>query len=160
MAPRRRPAAFKAVGAKAKSRSVMGGANPAPENGNRRASRRRNPGKEHSEELSWKPLVEFSVQMGQQLHLRGTYQGEPAERVGEVQEMTQHREGHWMKLQLTGSPTSRIREWRQSHTEGFYANHKVLARPIPAEAEGLFSVHDIRDLDPKSNLVNLQREGG
>ena len=68
--------------------------------------------------------------MGQQLHLKGTYKGVPAECVGEVEGLLDDREGQWMKINLTGTLNAELQEWKRSHSEAFYANRKPLTQDL------------------------------
>ncbi|CAE7224498.1 unnamed protein product [Symbiodinium necroappetens] len=108
---------------------------------------------------AWKALRDFVPQVGQQLHLKGTYRGVPAECVGEVEGLLDDREGQWMKLNLTGTLNAELQEWKRSHSEGFYANRKPLAQDLDPQLDGLFCVRELREVDPllewKSNLLNL-----
>ncbi|CAE7467035.1 unnamed protein product [Symbiodinium natans] len=111
----------------------------------------------------WVAVENFEIKIGDQLHLRGTYKGKPAECIGQVQALVQDTEGSWMRLSLTGSPNPEIQEWKQAPTGEFYANRKPLVKPLSTEVEGLFCVQDVREVDPtlewKSNLVDLIRHG-
>ena len=67
--------------------------------------------------------------IGQQLHLRGTYQRQPSECIGQVEGFITDREGDWVKIKLTGSPHAALQEWRRSCNEEFFANRHVRIRP-------------------------------
>lgn len=151
MPPRiRRPAASKAL-AKSKPKVKV-----APRQSGRKL-KKPDPG------THWVAVENFEIKIGDQLHLRGTYKGKPAECIGQVQALVQDTEGSWMRLSLTGSPNPEIQEWKQAPTGEFYANRKPLVNPLSAEVEGLFCVQDVREVDPalewKSNLVDLIRHG-
>ena len=166
MAPRRRPAAaattprrgilrrgslpLSKAGATAKAKAKAT-TKPSPR---RRSSRPRGKGLS-----AWKALRDFVPQVGQQLHLKGTHRGVPAECVGEVEGLLDDREGQWMKLNLTGTLNAELQEWKRSHSEGFYANRKPLAQDLDPQLDGLFCVRELREVDPllewKSNLLNL-----
>ena len=111
----------------------------------------------------WKPIKDFAIRVGQQLHLRGTYQGHPAECVGEVKSLIDDQEGEWIQLSLTGSPDAALKDWRKKTSEEFYVNRKPLLKALDPLLEGLFCAHDVREVDPtlewKSNLVELMRQG-
>eukprot|EP00439_Symbiodinium_sp_Y106_P068333 s1013_g11.t1 len=85
---------------------------------------------------SWKPVQDWSPQIGQQVHLRGTYKGEPSECVGEVEGLVDDREGQWVKIALTGSPHEVLKYWRRSNTEEFYDNRKPLLKKLDLKFRG------------------------
>ena len=85
---------------------------------------------------SWKPVQDWSPQIGQQVHLRGTYKGEPSECVGEVEGLVDDREGQWVKIALTGSPHEVLKYWRRSNTEEFYVNRKPLLKKLDLKFRG------------------------
>ena len=161
MAPRRRPAASRP---RARSGEVAAAAkaNPRVRLPNRSAAPRKPKPKAKS---GWIPLQEFSASVGQQVHLKGTYKGTPAECVAQIQSLVHDSEGSWMKLALTGSPSPEIREWKRQRlpSEEFYANQKPLAKTPSPELDGLFFVQEVKEVDPdlewKSNLVDLIRNG-
>ena len=96
MAPRRRPAAAPLVVApKAKARGrVKAKAKP------RIRPARTTPPPE--DPAGWRSIQEWAPVIGQQLHVRGTYQGDPSECIGQVEGFVTDREGEWVKMKLTG----------------------------------------------------------
>ena len=117
------------------------------------------------EDLSgWKSLQEWVPVIGQQLHLRGTYQGESAECIGQVEGFVTDREGEWVKIKLTGSPHSNLQEWRRSCQEEFFVNRHPLLTELDPRLQGLFCAQEFREVDPalgwKSNLLDLQMGTG
>ena len=164
MSPRKRPAA--AAGILKSRRGVAPKAKAEPQAKARARARgrsHRRPGKPLADDSSsWKPVQDWNPQIGEQVHLRGTYRGEPSECVGEVEGLVEDREGLWVKLALTGSPHEVLREWRRSHTDEFYVNRKPLLKSLDPQLQELFCVHDAREVDPmlewKSNLLDLRGE--
>ena len=71
-----------------------------------------------------------------------------------------------MKLILTGSSNELSEEWKKSQDQGTgsYANVESLAKPIPPQAEGLFSTQEVKEVDPspswRANQTDLQRGSG
>ena len=112
---------------------------------------------------TWKPLEDVEFKVGQQIHLKGTYKGQPAECVGEIEALVQDQEGPWLRLRLTGSSHQPLQEWRKSGQDEFYVNRKTLLKTMDPGVEGLFCAHEVNEVDPllewKSNLIELGREG-
>ena len=168
MAPRRRPAAAKAV-PRIRNPPHRREANVAPKAKARAAprslggSRKRAAKPEAQHSAGWIALQDYNPQVGQQLHMRGTYRGERAEIVGEVGELVEDKEGEWMKINLTGSTNAAIQEWRKQHLDGFFANRKPRVKALDPDVEGLLCVEHLREVDPllswKANLVDLQGGG-
>ncbi|CAE7698386.1 unnamed protein product, partial [Symbiodinium sp. KB8] len=159
MAPRRRPAAALVPRPKTRVRSKA----KAKAKANPRA--RRGKSTPRPEDLSgWKSLQEWTPVIGQQLHLRGTYQGESAECIGQVEGFVTDREGEWVKIKLTGSPHSNLQEWRRSCQEEFFVNRHPLLTELDPRLQGLFCAQEFREVDPalgwKSNLLDLQMGTG
>ena len=160
--PRRRPAAATRTPIKGILRR---GSLPNPKAGAKakaasKPSPRRGSSRSKAKVLSgWKGLQAFIPQVGQQLHLKGTYKGIPAECVGEVEGLLDDREGQWMRLNLTGTLDAELQEWRRSHSEPFYANRKPLPKELDPQLDGLFCAREVREVDPrldwKSNLIDL-----
>ena len=112
---------------------------------------------------TWKPLEDVEFKVGQQIHLKGTYKGQPAECVGEIEALVQDQEGPWLRLRLTGSSHQPLQEWRKSCQDEFYVNRKTLLKPMDPGVEGLFCAREVNEVDPllewKSNLIELGRRG-
>ena len=170
----RRPAAAKAKARNRRAPLAEGhrSPKPLPKPKRARAPSRRPPQKTRAGDKplltsGWVTLRDFKVEVGQQLHLKGVFQGDEAERVGEVEAVLRDTEGEWMKLALTGSPNATIREWKRAQAGEFYANMKPLVKPIDPKLGGLFSVVELKEVDQevdpalewKSNLIDLIREG-
>ena len=160
MPPRIRPAASRRSISKSKAK---GKATPGGSRFGQKPRRSSKTPKGADLSSGWIAVQNFKAKIGEQVHLRGTYQGKPAECIGQVEALVHDAEGSWMRLALTGSPNPEIQQWRQAHTGEFFANHKPLAKPLSTEVEGLFCVQDVREVDPslgwKSNLLDLIRQG-
>ena len=112
---------------------------------------------------TWQKLEDAEFKVGQQIHLKGTYKGQPAECVGEIEALVEDQEGPWLRLRLTGSSHQPLQEWRKSCQDEFYVNRKTLLKTINPGVEGLFCAREVNEVDPmlewKSNLIELERQG-
>ena len=83
--------------------------------------------------------------------------------MGEVENLLEDREGHWLTLRLTGTPHQSLSEWRKSHNDEFYVNRKPLLKSVGAGVEGVFVATEFREVEPslewKSNCIDLSYPG-
>ena len=167
MAPRKKPAAARrrviAPKAKAKPKQARRSARAKPKQA-RRSARAKAQLQAPREDIStWRPLQAWNPVIGQQVHLKGTYQGESSECIGQVEGFVSDREGDWVKMKLTGSPHVALQEWRRSSNEDLFTNRHPLLSELDPRLSGIFVSQTFREVDPgvdwRSNLLELRAEG-